>query len=166
MRHHLVILHQQYIELILSGRKRIECRLSTVRKAPFQAVATGDLLWIKPPSKPVIAMASVGRCEFHELRARSSLERVIRGRRRQIAAQSGFFEDASDWAKYISLIEIESIVMVNALPILKRDQRAWIVLDGAPYPGMDVAKPTGRRIKVPSESRVRSSTQLRPQSPG
>ena len=138
MRHHLVILHRQYLDLLLGGRKRVECRLSSVRRAPYEAVAPGDLLWLKPPSQAVCAVVTAGECEFRELTTPDDLARVQREHGRVICAAPGFFEEAACWARFCSLIWIKTVVSIQPMPVWKSDQRAWVVLREAPRPGMRV----------------------------
>lgn len=144
MRHHLVVLRDEYLELMVAGRKRIECRLSTMRRPPFQAVSPGDLMWLKLPSRPIHAVATAGRCSFHELRSGSDLASVLSKWSAQICAAEGFFDGASAWAKFASLIWIETIVVIRPMPIYKSDQRAWVVLDQMPFPQMRI----GRRREI------------------
>lgn len=142
MRHHLVILRDEYLESMVAGRKRIECRLSTMRRPPYEAVSPGDLMWLKLPSRPIHAVATVGRCSFHELRTGSDLGTLLSKWTTQICAAEGFFDGASAWAKFASLIWIETVVVIRPMPIYKSDQRAWVVLDQMPFPQMRIG---GRR---------------------
>lgn len=144
MRHHLVVLRDEYLALMVSGQKRIECRLSTMRRSPFQVVSPGDLMWLKLPSRPIHAVATAGRCSFHELGGGSDLSAVLSKWSAQICAAEGFFDGASAWAKFASLIWIETVVVIRPMPIYKSDQRAWVVLDQMPFPQMRIGR--GREI--------------------
>lgn len=139
-RHHLVVLRDEYLALLRSGRKQVECRLSTMRRAPFEVVAPGDLLWLKLPSRPVLAVATAGRCLFRELHRPSDLDGLVRRYGDLICAADGFFADAATWARYISLIWIETFVVMQPMPVHKSDQRAWVLLDQMPYPGMRLGR--------------------------
>jgi len=140
MRHHLVILRDEYLESMVAGRKRIECRLSAVRRPPFEAVSPGDLLWLKLPSRPIHAVATTGRCSFHELRTGADLGTLLNKWSAQICAADGFFDGAAAWANFASLIWIETVVVIRPMPIYKSDQRAWVVLDQIPFPQMRVGR--------------------------
>ncbi len=144
MQHHLVILHEHYLNLLLVGKKRIECRLSSVRRPPFGAVARGDLLWLKPPSRPVLGVASAGDCCFQRLAHRGELAGVVQEHGDSICAVAGFFDDAARWARFCSLIWIDTVVAIRPMSVHKSDQRAWVVLDRMPWPGMRVAGGPGR----------------------
>jgi len=137
--HHLVVLHERYLRLMLAGRKRVECRLSTVRKAPFKCVAPGDLLWMKLPSRDVLAVAVTGRCRFVSLNRPSDLTRLLKAYESRILAEPDFFRDAVAWARYASLIWIDSIVSLRPMPVVKSDPRAWVVLNRPPFPYMQVS---------------------------
>jgi hypothetical protein len=124
---------------MLAGRKSIECRLSSVCKAPFKAVSPGDMLWLKPPSQPIRAVARAGACRFIRLTDSNDVLQIAAQHGRQISAPAAFFESARAWAKFASLIWIESVVSLAPLSIIKRDQRAWVVLDGPPRPGKSIS---------------------------
>ena len=143
MRHHLVVIHDRYLDLLIAGRKRIECRLSSQRRPPFAEVEPGDLLWLKLPSRPIRAVATAGRCLFRELRSGSDLAHLIGRHGDAICADGGFFDGAAEWARFASLIWIDTIVVLRPMPVYKADQRAWVPLDQAPFPGMriDVRRP-------------------------
>jgi len=137
-RHHLVVIHQRYLTAMLAGEKCMECRLSRLRKPPFEEVAAGDVLWLKPPSRPICAMASVGDCQFRELYPGEVLADVVAPFVTAIAADAGFFDDAEPSARFLSLISLTKVVSLAPIAVSKRDQRAWVVLDGPVRPGMRI----------------------------
>lgn len=141
VRHHLVVLHEKYLQMLLAGDKQIECRLSSDRRPPFGRVADGDLLWLKLPSRPIHAVATAGHCLFRELADGGDLARTAREFGRLIGAPGSFYEDAAPWARYCSLIWIETVVRLRPMPVSKSDTRAWVVLDGMPWPGMRLGRP-------------------------
>jgi ASC-1-like (ASCH) protein len=136
--HHLVVLREPYLSLMLAGRKRVECRLSRIRRPPFEAVFPGDLLWFKLPSQPIRAVAIAGRCLFQELRAPEDVPRALGRYSSLICAEEGFFGDAARWARFASLVWIDAVLALGMMHVRKSDQRAWVVLDRAPFPGMGV----------------------------
>ncbi|MFQ5429657.1 MAG: hypothetical protein ACE5E1_05030 [Phycisphaerae bacterium] len=145
MRHHLVILRDVYLDALLAGRKRIECRLSSIRRPPFEAVEPRDLLWFKRPSRPIHAVAVAGRCAFRELNAPADLARFVEPHTARICAEEGFFRDAAQWARFATLIWIDTVVRVSPIPIRKSDQRAWVVLDQMPIPHRPIASARQRK---------------------
>jgi len=151
MRHHLVVIKPHYLDLLLAGHKRIECRLSSVRKSPFEAVRPGDLLWLKLPSGPVTAVARAGPCRFRAITQPGELHRWLRPHRSAIRAESGFFQDAERWCRFVSLVWIKMVVKISPMPVYKSDQRSWVVLDESPRPQMRLG-PIRRRVTVSAVS--------------
>lgn|GEM_PF-2393032 len=142
-RHHLVVVHPCYIDAMLAGRKRVECRLSRLRKPPVEEVAPGDLLWLKPPSRPIRALAVAGECHYSSLEGGQTLASVVAPFRKAIAVDEAFFRDAESWARFVSLIELTQVMALAPMRVLKRDQRAWVVLDGPVRPGMRIESKRG-----------------------
>ncbi len=139
MRHHLAIVRAKYLDLLLSGRKTIECRLSKIRRPPFEAVDGGDLLWLKLPSGPIRAVARARTCEYHRLESGDALQALMTRHSAGICAAPEFLDGADEWARYCSLIWIDAVVGLGSLPVVKNDQRAWVVLNRAPRPGQPIA---------------------------
>lgn len=144
--HHLLVVRRPYLDLLLTGRKRIECRLSTMRRPPYECVRSGEVLWLKQPSGPIRGLAVAGRCEYHALDGCGrDLAEIAARHRDAIRAEDGFFVDAAGWARYVSLIWIDRIAAIAPLTIVKRDQRAWVVLAAPPMPGMPIESlPSGQ----------------------
>ncbi len=142
MQHHLVIIRPRYLELLLAGKKRVECRLSKMRRAPYEAVHPGDLLWLKLPSGPVRAVAVAGHCRFDSLEAPGDLRALTDPHADLIRADPEFFRDAETWARYLSLIWIDRVMSIDPLRVNKSDPRSWVVLAGPPTPNMNVGVST------------------------
>lgn len=132
-RHHLVVLREPYLGRMLAGRKRIECRMSMHHKPPFEAVRPGDLLWLKPPSKPVCAVATAGRCAFRSVRGKAEWTRYVAPHRDAIAAEPAFWADR-DQVRFVSLIWVTTVLAIEPIPVVKRDRRAWVVMHQPPKP--------------------------------
>lgn len=152
-RHHLVVLYDEYIDKMLDGRKQIECRLSSVRRAPYETVRTGDLLWFKPPSRPIRATAHVSACRYVRLDCSQDVTDIEATYGDQIAAAVEFFESATTWARYVSLIWVDWIMAITPLAVTKRDQRSWVVLDGPPSPGQVIGLPATPLRSEPARPR-------------
>ncbi|MBX3395732.1 MAG: ASCH domain-containing protein [Phycisphaerae bacterium] len=138
MRHHLVVLHKRYLQRMATGRKRVECRLSSIRRIPFQAVDPGDLLWFKLPSGPICGIGVAGACHYHELSEPADLRQIIKPYRDIIQAESDFFLGAEAWSRYLSLIQLETFLAIQPMNVMKSDQRSWVVLEAGPRPMMRI----------------------------
>jgi len=144
MTHHLVVLKYVYLEAMLRGTKRIECRLGATRKPPFARVATGDLLWFKSPSGPILALGRVGWCKFAQPASPAALTLFLKPHLRLIQAEPEFFNNVNGRVRYASLIFLDCVVRVTPMILRKRDQRAWVVLPRAPRPGMSLSSGLSR----------------------
>lgn len=158
MQHHLVVVREQYLKLLLSGHKRIECRLSAIRRAPYQAVAEGDLLWFKLSSGPVQAVAVVECAESRTSDSGADLVRWVKSHDRLIHAEPAFYRDAADWVRFATLVWLKAVIAIRPMRISKTDQRAWVALKSAPRPGMRIAGANNVALsaKAPSSRRPRT----------
>lgn len=119
---------------MLDGRKRIECRLSSLRRPVFSKTRTGDWLWFKMPSGPIAGVARVGRCQVLSIDDKADLKRIAKAHARDILAPPEFWRDA-DWVRCVALIWIEQVLRITPFAVPKSDRAAWVALEGPPIPG-------------------------------
>lgn len=127
--HHLVILEPRFLQLILDGQKRIECRLSKTRRAPFGAVRRGDTLWLKRASGPVLGRARAATSESIELDAGTTIRSIERRYARSLHVDASFFDARPD-ARYVTIIRLDRVRPVPAIRIAKNSRHPWVVLRG------------------------------------
>jgi hypothetical protein len=137
-RHHVAILHGPHIHALMTGQKKIECRLGRDSRPPFGCVSTGDWVWFKQPSGPIRLLARVGRVlEMKDLEPGRLTE--LRARwGRSIRAPESFWRDHAA-ARRATLLWLGCLFAVEPFPIIKRDRRAWVVLAAPPVPGQPLA---------------------------
>ena len=130
MANHLAILKRAYLELILSGQKTIECRLTRTPKPPFGVLQTGQRIYLKQSSGPVRGLAKAGKVICRRIDGPEDLNQIRQEYGGGIMAKDDFWQ-SNCGAEYCTLIFLEE---VRALPepfrISKSDMRAWVVLDG------------------------------------
>jgi len=146
IRHHLAVVRKQYLAMIASGQKRIECRILRRRLVPFQAVDAGDRIWFKQRCGPILATAKAARVRWRTVHDHRQFESIRRRYGRQICAEPGFWP-AEDGVWHVGLIWLKDVEASRPIWIEKSDRRAWVVLSGAPKPAR---KPKSLR---PSRSR-------------
>ena len=122
----MVILKRKYLELIVSGCKRVECRLTRTRRAPFGQVACGDRLLLKESCGPIRAEAAVSRVEFLGDLDSGGLAELERRYDGQIMGGRAFW-DARRECRYCSLIWLEAVREVRPWRIRRRGMDAWVV---------------------------------------
>jgi hypothetical protein len=128
---HLAVFNQPYLDLLLEGRKTVESRFSAVRCAPYQRVATGDVLLLKPAGGPIVGLCLVQHVWFYTL-DRSSWHDVRRTFARELCAQDTEFWQARTHAQFATLMRVTKPTTIQAVECEKRDRRGWVVLREAP----------------------------------
>src|SRR5690349_3026855 len=66
---HLGVFTEPFLQFVLDGSKTIESRFSMNRCAPYRAVNAGDLILLKRPAGPIVAIAEVAQVWYYELDA-------------------------------------------------------------------------------------------------
>lgn len=125
---HLAIFHQPYLELLLSGEKTTDVRLSKARIAPFGRVQVGDTVLLKASSGPVLGYAIVEEVlslldltpeDVDALRARYGSE---------LCLPDVFWKQHHD-ARYGTLIYLKDIKVVQPVYIWGKGRSGWQLLD-------------------------------------
>lgn len=127
---HVAIMHEPYLEHVLTGRKTIESRFSVNRICPFEAVEPGDVLAFKAQSGPIVGLALVEHTAFYELDSATwrSLRRDFAG---PLCAADDEFWDRRAHARYASLLRICEPARMPPVPVIKNDRRGWVRLPGS-----------------------------------
>jgi ASC-1-like (ASCH) protein len=127
MNYHLVILKKPYLDAILNGRKRIESRFSTTKRAAFGHVLPGDTLFLKLSAGPVCATAAVAAVEdFDDLTPQKML-RLKLLHNRYILGADEYWQSKSN-SKFGFLVWLKDVRPIEPVRIQKKDWRAWVVL--------------------------------------
>jgi len=127
MNYHLVILKKAYLELILSGRKTIELRLSRGRLPLFGRVQPGDRLFLKISAGPVCAKASVADVKYYQTLTPPMIAQIKRQYNDQIMGGDAVWESLMD-RKSGLLVWLQDVRRIEPIRIEKKDWRAWVVL--------------------------------------
>ncbi len=128
MHNHLVILKKPYLDLILSGRKTIELRLTRARRPACGQVASGDRLLLKASAGPVCAGATVEDVRYYEDLVPERIAEI----RRQYGDRIG--GDDAVWASLMDcrsglLVWLTGVRRIEPIRIEKKDMRAWVLLE-------------------------------------
>ena len=130
MNEHLVIIQPRYLNLIIAGKKDVECRASRFKRVPYSRVRRGDLLWFKRTSGCVSCTSKVlwvkelhitEKQQFDDLRARWQ---------DRIRAEASFWRTAH-LRSYWTLLGLGRVRRCEPFPVEKRDRRGWVVLNSS-----------------------------------
>ena len=135
-KYHLAILTPGWIELILDGSKTIESRFSKVRGLPFRKVDAGDTVYLKESGGLVLGQFTAGQVETFEDMTRSEVFDLFERYRDKIFPNvypyftMGTPPDKWLASKHATLIHVADPVKFDVpFAYVKRDRRAWVVLD-------------------------------------
>jgi len=129
---HLVILKKPYLDLILSGRKTIELRLTRAKGEAFGRVQAGDALFLKISSGPVCAAATVADVKYYENLTPARIAGLKRRYNARIGGSDAVWRAKMD-CRFGFLVWLSDVRQIAPRRIEKKDWRAWVVL----RPGKD-----------------------------
>ncbi len=130
---HLMIVHPRYIAPLLSGAKTLESRLGQDRRAPFGKVSPGDIVYIKPTGKRVVAKAVVRRVDEFEDLTPEDVKNLRETYDDRIMGGDQYWQSKAD-SKYATLIGFKSITLLRdeaTVPaeLLVANRNAWRIAD-------------------------------------
>jgi len=129
---HLMIVHQQYVGPILTGQKIVEARLGSDRRAPYNKVEPGDVVYIKPTSQRVVAKAIVHRVDQYEGLDHEDIIRLKELYNDRVLGDDAFWNAKAD-ANYATFITLGKVMLLKDerfVPeeLLAPSRNAWRVL--------------------------------------
>lgn len=127
MNHHLAILKKQYLDAILAGRKTIESRLYQTKQKWLSQVNTGDKIFLKASSGPVMATAIVDKVKYYENLTAGQIAEMQKQYNRQILGDEQHWLEKAH-SRYGVLVWLKDVQPIPYRFIKKFDWRAWVVL--------------------------------------
>lgn len=123
---HIAVLVEPYLQFILDGTKTVESRFSRNGCAPFEQVASGDVVFLKRQSGPIVGACTMSDVWNYRLTP-DTLADIRRRFGAAIKPQSGFWEGRVD-AAFATLMRVTNVHPLPEVNIPKRDRRGWVVL--------------------------------------
>lgn len=127
MNYHLVILKKPYLDLILSGRKTVELRLTRARRPACGRVSTQDRLFLKASGGPVCATAVVADVKYYEDLSPERIVGIKQRYHKQIGGVDAVWQSMMD-CKSGFLVWLCDVRRIEPMRIDKKDLRAWVLL--------------------------------------
>jgi hypothetical protein len=124
---HLAVFAEPYLSFVLEGKKTVESRFSSVRCAPYESVAVGDIILLKQVSGPVVGICRATSATFYELDKAQLLDLKRRFSKMICPANERFWQERSN-ASFATLITIADVWQHDPFPVAKRDRRGWVKL--------------------------------------
>jgi len=123
---HLAILKRKYLDLIISGRKSMECRLTRIPCAPFRQAAAGEKVLFKQSAGPIRAQAYIEKALFFGRLTPDSIRGLRRRYNDKVCADADFWLSRLD-CRYGSLIWLTDVTEIPPYRIRRKGLRAWII---------------------------------------
>jgi ASC-1-like (ASCH) protein len=123
---HLAVFSQPYLDLVLTGDKKIESRFSRNRCSPFDDIRKGDIILLKEVSGPVCGIALASRIWFFDL-DNEPIEAIRQQYGGAILAEDEFWLQKEE-SSFATLIELTNPTSIEPLAFDKRDRRGWVSL--------------------------------------
>ena len=129
---HLMIVHPKYASLIMTGQKLVEARMGTDRRAPYNRVQPGDVIFIKPTSQAVIGRAVVHRVDQYSGLNADDINHLRTVYNDRVLGDSAFWDSKQDanYATFITLSKVTMLADESTVPsaLLTPSRNAWRVL--------------------------------------
>ncbi len=129
---HLMIVHPKYASLIMTGQKLVEACLGVDRRAPYNRVNPGDVVYIKPTSQSVIGKAIVHRVDQYSGLTPEDIEHLQRIYNDRVLGDDSFWASKQDatFATFITLSKVTMIADESSVPasLLTPSRNAWRML--------------------------------------
>jgi len=134
---HVAVLKSNYLDMLLNGEKRIECRLTRNRIEPFGRIRTDQRVYLKESSGPFRATARVSRVSLFDELDSAGVEKIREEYGQEIGAPDSFWQSKRT-ARYCVLLwfkKTEEVYRGPKLPALHG--RGWLMLPQSEdvYPG-------------------------------
>ena len=128
----MAVVHRKYAELILSGQKKAELRLTKNRIVPFGVARRGDTVFIKIASGPICCRARVRLVEQYENLTPTDIRRLRLAVNDTVMGDSAFWKLKSS-ARYATLVHLSRVEKCDEAPGLTQaragnPRAAWLVL--------------------------------------
>ena len=140
---HVAILQRPYLDLVLSGRKTIESRLSKAAMAPFGRVSVGERIFIKASGGRFMATALAESVQSFENLMPSRVQALRRQFNAGVMGDDGYWR-AKRNSRYATFVRLGAVEPLEVGPAYgKSAYRAWFVLDDEASPLLDVSLTAG-----------------------
>ncbi len=135
MHEHIAILQRQYLDLILSGIKTIESRLTGNALAPFGKIQRGQRIYFKQSAGPFRATAIADKVDFYDNLAPAKLRQLYDQYNDRVCGAHDYWFVTKARAKYATFVTLRDVLPTHVGPTMKPSQGlAWFVIDPVDIP--------------------------------
>ena len=129
---HVAVLLKPYLDLILSGKKTVECRLTRQARDPYENIEPGERIYFKVSAGPYAAIAVVDHVICEDDLSPKRVNEIRRDYNHLIGGDAQFW----DWkrtSRYCTLIWLKEVQSTDNGPHIRPLQGvAWLTLNEDP----------------------------------
>jgi len=125
---HMAVLKGQYLDKLLDGSKRIECRLMRIAHRPFNSVQIGQIIWFKRSGGWIEARAVAKDVRYLDKLTPAKILRIKEKYNDLICGTDQFWQSHLE-CKYATLIWLRDVCSVWPFKLEKPPRSSWVVLD-------------------------------------
>ncbi|MGY6256794.1 hypothetical protein [Paraburkholderia xenovorans] len=123
---HVAIFQEPFLQWVIDGKKTVESRFSRNEVAPYGAIEDGDIVLLKAVAGPVVAISRIASNWSYRLSPRTL--HTIRSRFGALIGEvDESFWDARKGARFATLMSLDNVLPIQAIPYAKSDRRGWVV---------------------------------------
>ena len=122
---HLAIMEEPYLSRILNGEKKIESRFSINRIKPYENISIGDIVILKKSSGMISAVFEAGEVYFKRIDGADDIAHIKEQYGDELCLEDDFWKRKIN-AKYVSLITISHLHILQPIQIAKKNRQSWL----------------------------------------
>ncbi len=135
MHQHIAILQRQYLDLILSGIKTVESRLTGNALAPYNKIQPGQRIYFKQSAGPFRATAIADTIDFYDNLTPAKLRKLYDQYNARVCGSEDYWFITKAKAKYATFVTLRDVLPTHVGPPMKPSQGlAWFVIDPVDIP--------------------------------
>jgi len=140
---HVAILMKPYIDLLLSGRKTVESRLTRNALPPFNTVKPGERIYFKQSAAPFRAMGVAKDVVCAERLTPQDIARLKRKWNDEVCGDDSYWQQKRE-SRYATFIRLADIEPIDFSPPFKPSRGpAWFVLEDEHDPLFEISVTEG-----------------------
>lgn len=129
---HVAVLLKPYLDLVLAGTKRVECRLTQQPIAPFEAIEPGERIYLKQSGGPYRASAVAGEVLFEANLSPARVRQLYKHYNEYICGEIEFWRRKKS-ARFATLVWLEQVEPAEVGPALAPSRGlAWRTIEAPP----------------------------------